>query len=216
MKNFRRIEGSFVASFMPLLSGELLENDSLWIADESRQRKISVQRHTQSIFLRGAVRDSRSSVSIKDVQESGPSPFASSFPATLDFLKIAAKHEGGKLSRALYARLFPHSIVYPHIDRGAYYASRNRYHLIVFSPGGSYMKCGMEEVVMREGELWWFDNKEVHESANHSEDWRVHLIFDLLPIRPAQRRRDRLEMWGPVEKLQRWAKRFGQSAGRKG
>ncbi|MEO0968094.1 MAG: aspartyl/asparaginyl beta-hydroxylase domain-containing protein [Cyanobacteria bacterium J06639_18] len=34
---------------------------------------------------------------------------------------------------------------------------------------------------MQEGELWWFDNKQPHESFNASEQWRIHLIFDVLP-----------------------------------
>jgi outer membrane protein assembly factor BamB/orotate phosphoribosyltransferase len=28
--------------------------------------------------------------------------------------------------------------------------------------------------------LWWFDNKQFHESYNESAEWRVHYIFDLL------------------------------------
>ena len=34
---------------------------------------------------------------------------------------------------------------------------------------------------MREGELWWFDNKQVHEAFNDAQAERIHLIFDLLP-----------------------------------
>jgi len=34
---------------------------------------------------------------------------------------------------------------------------------------------------MREGELWWFDNKQYHEACNESDEWRIHYIFDLLP-----------------------------------
>jgi aspartyl/asparaginyl beta-hydroxylase (cupin superfamily) len=35
---------------------------------------------------------------------------------------------------------------------------------------------------MREGELWWFDNKQEHEARNDSEYDRIHLIFDLEPL----------------------------------
>ena len=34
---------------------------------------------------------------------------------------------------------------------------------------------------MREGELWWFDNRAVHEAFNDGDEDRIHLIFDLLP-----------------------------------
>ena len=34
---------------------------------------------------------------------------------------------------------------------------------------------------MHEGELWWFDNNEVHEAHNDGDLDRIHIIFDLLP-----------------------------------
>ncbi|MEL6920992.1 MAG: aspartyl/asparaginyl beta-hydroxylase domain-containing protein [Pseudomonadota bacterium] len=43
------------------------------------------------------------------------------------------------------------------------------------------MRAGDEEVRMKTGELWWFDNKAEHEAMNDSETDRIHLIFDLLP-----------------------------------
>ncbi|MGK7915145.1 MAG: aspartyl/asparaginyl beta-hydroxylase domain-containing protein [Prochloraceae cyanobacterium] len=33
---------------------------------------------------------------------------------------------------------------------------------------------------MKPGELWWFDNKKPHEAINEADDWRIHLIFDVL------------------------------------
>ncbi|MFN2328570.1 MAG: aspartyl/asparaginyl beta-hydroxylase domain-containing protein [Chromatocurvus sp.] len=48
------------------------------------------------------------------------------------------------------------------------------------------MRAGDEEVRMQEGELWWFDNRQIHEAYNDGDENRVHLIFDLLP--PAGRR----------------------------
>jgi len=85
------------------------------------------------------------------------------------------------LSRATIVRLKPQSQVFRHIDEGSYYFLRDRYHLALQSPTGSILRSGGEEVRMREGELWWFDNKQYHESCNESDDWRIHYIFDLLP-----------------------------------
>ena len=79
----------------------------------------------------------------------------------------------------LLAKLRPHGRVYPHIDTGEYYRARDRYHLVLISESGSAMLCGDERAVMQEGEVWWFDNKQVHEASNLSGDDRVHLIFDL-------------------------------------
>jgi len=35
---------------------------------------------------------------------------------------------------------------------------------------------------MLPGELWWFNNKQYHEAHNDSDAWRIHYIFDLLPM----------------------------------
>ena len=109
-----------------------------------------------------------------------------SFPSVVAFIERFADDEGAKLGRAKIVRLPPGSRVLPHRDRGEYYARRDRYHLILRS-AGSWMRCGDEEVTMREGELWWFDNKEEHEARNES-DRRSHPP-DLRPRAASRRER---------------------------
>jgi hypothetical protein len=41
------------------------------------------------------------------------------------------------------------------------------------------LRSGTEQIIMNPGELWWFDNKALHESENRSDEWRTHLIFDI-------------------------------------
>jgi hypothetical protein len=71
--------------------------------------------------------------------------------------------------------------VLPHIDRGEYYRLRDRYHLVIRSEHGSLLNAGGESARLHEGELWWFDNKAIHDACNDSAADRIHLIFDLLP-----------------------------------
>lgn len=165
--------------FLPRLRMELMRNEQLWTADESRQTKIQVQRHTQSIPLRASERKPNDDRKTEDIQESRITRYATSFPVAMSFLSRAEMLLQGTLERALYVRLLPQAVVYPHVDTGAYYAVRDRYHFVVSSRQGSLLKSGGEEVTMQEGELWWFDNKALHESSNPSDEWRVHLIFDI-------------------------------------
>jgi hypothetical protein len=182
MKYFRQIHAPWIAEPLPKLKQELALNDDRWLQNEKRQRTVRVQRHTQTIFLRGVKRLAGDITDSKDIQDSGESSLAPLFPQAMDFIRRIALENHGELSRALYVRLNPHSVVYAHVDDGSYYASRDRYHLVIESYAGSIMKCGGEEVTMRSGELWWFDNKTLHESENASDEWRTHLIFDLLPL----------------------------------
>jgi outer membrane protein assembly factor BamB/orotate phosphoribosyltransferase len=160
---------------------EILTQPELWSADTARQRKITVQRETESIFLRGALRSGDATGSTDDIQESETTRFAEHFPATLRWVENIAAQRGQQLGRALLAKLPPGGRVYPHVDRGAYYAARDRFHLVIFS-AGSRMTCGNEQAIMQEGELWWFDNKQPHAALNPSAQPRIHLIFDLSRI----------------------------------
>lgn len=67
------------------------------------------------------------------------------------------------------------------MDAGAYYRVRDRFHLVLRSPGSSPLTSGGETAVMRAGELWAFDNKTRHDARNPTDEPRVHLIFDVLP-----------------------------------
>ena len=97
------------------------------------------------------------------------------------FLEDVSTELDADLSRAKIVCLPAGKKVYPHIDRGEYYRFRGRYHFVLKSSAGSWLKAGDEEVRMHEGELWWFDNDQMHEAFNDGDQDRVHIIFDLLP-----------------------------------
>ena len=165
----------------PLLS-ELAVTPEMWLADTSRQRKIRCQRDTQNIFLRVAKKPLPPGArNANDVHESRRSRVAARFPKALAFCEGIAALQGGELGRATLVALLPHGWVRPHVDAGAYYRIRDRFHLVLKSPGGSPLTAEDETVVMSEGELWAFDNKARHDARNPTGGTRVHLIFDVLP-----------------------------------
>lgn len=158
---------------------EIEAHDPAWFFDTSRQREILVQRDTHTIFLRGVVR--REDLNNRENHLSAPTEASRHFPQIMSFLETQAAKFSGTLSRAMVVRLKPGGSVAQHIDEGSYYLIRDRFHLVLKSRKGSIMRSGNEEVRMREGELWWFDNKQHHTAINDSDDWRIHVIFDILP-----------------------------------
>ena len=165
----------------PLLA-ELDADPDLWFADTSRQRKVRCQRNTLNIFLRAPRKPlPPGAKNANDVHESRLTRVAAKFPSTLAFCEGVAAASGATLGRAALVSLQPGSRVYPHIDVGDYYRIRDRLHLVLRSPGGSPLTAEDETVVMREGELWVFNNKVRHSANNPSGEARVHLIFDVLP-----------------------------------
>ncbi len=176
MKYFKLIDKKI--DIQPLLK-ELHSNENLWLANTSRQDNVPCQRKTNSIFLRVAVE--RDDLLINENQESIWSKQASNFPLARQFMEDVAEKQNGTLSRAVIVRLAANSQVYPHIDHGSYYKIRDRYHLPLKSTLNNILISGDEQRIMREGELWWFDNNQHHAAINQSEDWRIHYIFDILP-----------------------------------
>ncbi len=178
MQYFRRIKHD--VDVQPFLD-EIASIPEAWDLSTGRQDKIAVQREAQAIPLRGLVKSKIGERKRRDVHESRYTTTSRKFVVARAFLESFAAEQGAELSRAKIVRLMPGRRVYPHIDRGAYYKFRDRYHLVLQSADGSYLKSGDEEVRMRVGELWWFDNKAVHEAHNDGSAERIHLIFDLLP-----------------------------------
>ena len=165
----------------PLLA-ELDAAPEMWLADTSRQRNIRCQRNTRNIFLRAPRKPlPPGAKNANDVHESRIARSARKFPRTLAYCENVAENLGGTLGRATLVALLPHARVFPHVDAGAYYRIRDRFHLVLMSTGGSLLAAGDEEVVMRPGELWAFNNKARHWADNPSGEPRVHLIFDVLP-----------------------------------
>ena len=163
------------------LKQEVMRQPEMWSVDTSRQQKVAVQRETESIFLRSPKRDREdAATATENIHGCAESPWAAHFPTVMRWMEAFCQSLGGELGRALLAKLGPDGRVYRHVDQGDYYRIRDRYHLVVVSADGSPMECGAEQVVMREGELWWFNNKQAHESFNRSQQDRIHLIFDVL------------------------------------
>lgn len=177
MEYFKLIRSGIDAA--PFLE-EIDSQEDAWLIETGRQTNIPVQRDTNTIFLRAAA--PRADLNVNENQETRLTPVANRFPRALAFLTEFAAEMNGVLSRATIVRLKPQSRVFRHIDQGSYYFLRDRFHLVLRSPAGSVLMSGGETVRMREGELWWFDNKQYHESCNESGEWRIHFIFDLLPL----------------------------------
>lgn len=176
MKYFKLIRSGIDVA--PLLE-EVDSQEEAWLIDTGRQDRIRVQRDTNTIFISAAVH--RSDLPINENQETRLTSVSKLFPRALEFMTAFAREMNCQLSRATIVRLKPKSRVLRHIDVGSYYFLRDRFHLVLRSTAGSVLMSGGEEVRMKEGELWWFDNKQYHESYNESGDWRIHYIFDLLP-----------------------------------
>ncbi len=160
---------------------EIAALDDAWATVTGRQEKIRVQREALAIPLRGLRKSAIGNRKRRDVMESRWTSGSASFPHARQFIQQIADDLGCSPGRAKIVCLPPGKHVYPHIDRGEYYRLHARFHLVLHSNDGSMLKAGDETRRLKAGELWWFDNKQVHEAWNDGAENRIHLIFDLLP-----------------------------------
>lgn len=93
--------------------------------------------------------------------------------------------DGVELGRALLVKLKEGGRVDKHIDEGAYSDYYQRFHLCLSSADNVFFMVDQssenhyESVIMKPGELWWFDHKKPHCVDNLSDVDRIHLIVDV-------------------------------------
>jgi hypothetical protein len=181
MKHFERV-GALV-DVEPFLT-EICSRPDLWETDTSRQKAKPAQRETQAICIRGqgakAVLDSEARQKNPIRYRGGPTAMSPFFPIAEEFVEKLVESMNGSMGRAVIARLRPRGRIHPHFDDRLYWILRDRYHLVIKSPAGSYFRAGDEEMRMEEGELWWFDHTVEHDVYNDSDEERIHIIVDVL------------------------------------
>ncbi|MEM1352288.1 MAG: aspartyl/asparaginyl beta-hydroxylase domain-containing protein [Pseudomonadota bacterium] len=178
MRYFKRLHHKIPTG--PFLN-EIAALDDAWAQATGRQDKIAVQREALAIPLRGLRKSQIFGRKRCDVHESRWTTSAAAFPLARAFIAETAAELDADLSRAKIVSLPAGKQVCPRIHQGEYHRFRGRYHMILKSSAGSWMRAGDEEVRMREGELWWFDNDQIHEAHNDGDEDDILIIFDLLP-----------------------------------
>lgn len=87
--------------------------------------------------------------------------------------------EGERLGRVMLNKIRPGGRIFPHADTPVHAEYYSRYHYVVQSSPGVIFQVADESVHMITGDVWWFDNKQVHSVTNNSAEDRIHLIIDI-------------------------------------
>ena len=187
---------------------EITANAELWSMDTSRQEKIVTQRETQTITLRSHAPQASIDSRVRRAKPIGyrgqPSAMASRLPRISAWVDELVRSLDGAMGRAVMTNLRPHGTIHPHTDDGLYWLLRDRYHLVLKSAVGSRFKAGDEELLMHEGQLWWFDPTVRHEAFNDSDEDRIHIIVDVLSRQSMKTFRERLAR-APLRSLRAFA-----------
>lgn len=94
-------------------------------------------------------------------------------------MNLMAYVGGERLGRVMINKLKPGGKIFPHADTEAHADYYSRFHVVLQANPGVMFRTGAEVVHMAPGEIWWFNNKEVHEVINNSADDRIHMVVDI-------------------------------------
>jgi len=94
-------------------------------------------------------------------------------------MNLMARVQGERLGRVMINKINPGGRIYPHADTPEHANYYSRFHVVLQSAPGSDFRCENEHVNMKQGEVWWFNNKLEHEVVNNSAVARIHMIVDI-------------------------------------
>jgi hypothetical protein len=176
MKSFQLIKSGLN---LDAIREELAASD-LWVDMDKLPNRPRTHANTDRIQLRTNRRVAGKSY--HDIHETIDLPAWNILTQTRQFILEFLRELGGELGHVRVTDLSAGAEIPAHIDVGEYCAIRDRYHLVINSECGTLFTAGEETITMRENELWWFDNKQMHRVKNLNSSPRTHLVFDILPI----------------------------------
>jgi quercetin dioxygenase-like cupin family protein len=105
-----------------------------------------------------------------------PSKVFHKYKIASSFLGWFKETHNAQIARVKYVKIPSKSSIAPHIDGGPFYEKHNRFHLVL--QGEYQYTVNGEEREYKEGELWWFNNTELHGTYVHGNKDRISMIFD--------------------------------------
>lgn len=177
MRNFQLLASN--VDVFPLLSALFRADKSygLWMPDVFMRKGHAQgpEGHVESVILRwpfsyeGDLHENSDTIAFDFLSEARPL-----------VQSLMALVKGERLGRVIINRIKPGGRTYVHADEPVHSSYYDRYHVVLqASATGNVFTCGDEQVAMQRGEVWWFNNKLLHEVVNNSDDDRLHLIIDI-------------------------------------
>lgn len=94
-------------------------------------------------------------------------------------MNLMAYVKGERLGRVMINKIAPGGRIFPHADSPVHAEYWTRFHVCLQSSPGYIFHCGDEQVFMRAGEIYYFNNKLEHEVVNNGSDDRISMVVDI-------------------------------------
>jgi hypothetical protein len=92
---------------------------------------------------------------------------------------LMAQVQGERLGRVMINKIMPGGQIYPHADSPEHCSYYTRFHIVLWGQPGAILKCADEQIEMRTGDVFWFDNSLEHSVINNSAEERISMVVDI-------------------------------------
>lgn len=92
-------------------------------------------------------------------------------------------HFKGRVGRAIFTKLVPGGNIPKHRDGGYYLMNSHRCHVPIITNENVLFHLQHETINMKAGTCYEINNYGSHAVDNNSEEYRIHMIIDIIPMR---------------------------------
>ncbi len=92
---------------------------------------------------------------------------------------LMAYVQGERLGRVMINKIAPGGKIFPHADTPEHTNYYTRFHIVLQSAPGCFIRAENEQLEMRGGDVFWFNNKLEHEVINNSNVDRISMVIDI-------------------------------------
>jgi hypothetical protein len=153
--------------------------DTQWRENKLRQQKFEVHYQTESLLLKFCDLDNWPTIKVTD------DPLWQVYKDDVEPIikQVIDNHyePGGKVIRAVFAKLNPNGIIKPHVDTHPSFAIGHRVHVPITTNDRVRFTIGGRPHHLEVGTIYEVNNLKQHSVMNKGKTPRVTLIFDYVP-----------------------------------
>jgi quercetin dioxygenase-like cupin family protein len=164
----------------PLVAAIAAQGEEAWNEHEQRQKDYEVHRQTQSIVLLFAELEHWPVIEV--IRQPGWDRLAAVAVPLMDSIIARWYPPGGRIIRAMVAKLPPGGRIDPHRDTHPSFACGHRIHAPIATNERVRFTIDGRPHHLKVGQVYEVNNKKVHSVINKGTTDRIHFIFDYVPV----------------------------------
>lgn len=163
----------------PLAAAIARQDEAAWDEHQHRQKDYEVHRQTQSIVLLFADLEGWPAIDVQ--RQPGWNRLADVAVPVMDEVIARWYPPGGRIIRAVMARMAPGARIDPHHDSHPSFNCGHRIHVpIATNPRVRFVVDG-RPYHLEVGRVYEINNRKTHSVTNKGQTDRIHFIFDYVP-----------------------------------